>query len=111
MCSSPHSDCTSLEYPTMVPRTLKPLFQRTSAAATGERNFDKLKRYCPPIDGGELMDTSGSVGFRKTLSFEEISENASYIIKNSRRKGTISNNETTWKRWASSCLERKVDPF
>ena len=67
MCSSSDSGYTSLEYPTMVPRTLKPLCQGTSAAAPGKRNSDKSKKYCPPIDGGELTDTSGLVGFRKTL--------------------------------------------
>ena len=51
------------------------------------------------------------VGFRKTLFCEEISENASHIITNSRRKGTLSNDESAWRKWASWCLEQKVDPF
>ena len=88
MCSSPDSDCTSLEYPTMVPRTLKRLCHGTSVAALGKRNSVKPKKYCPPIDGGELIDTSGLVGFRKTFSCEGISENTSHIITNSRRKST-----------------------
>ena len=66
MCSSHDSDCTSLEYPTMVPRTLK--------------NSDKPKKYCPPINGGGLIDTSGLVGFRKTLFCEGISENFSHVF-------------------------------
>ena len=33
MFFSRDSDCTSLEFPTMVPRTLKPLCQEISAAA------------------------------------------------------------------------------
>ena len=44
MCSFPDSDCTSLKYPTMAIRTLKPLFQGTSAAAPGKRNSDKHKK-------------------------------------------------------------------
>ena len=52
MSSSLDSDCTNLEYPTMVPRTLRPLCQGSSAAATGKRNSDNPKKYCPPIDGG-----------------------------------------------------------
>ena len=58
MCSSPDSNCTSLEYPTMVPRTLKPLCQGTSAAAPRKRNPDKPKKSYPPTDCGELTDTS-----------------------------------------------------
>ena len=68
--------------------------QGTSTGATGKRNSDKPKKYWPPSDGGELTDTSGLVGFRKTLPCEGMSENASHIAKNSRRKGTLSNYES-----------------
>ena len=111
MCSSSDFDCTSLEYPTMVTITLKPLRQGPSAAAPGTRNSDKPKKCCPPIDEGELIGTSGLVGFRKTLLCEGISENASHIITNSSRKGTLSNYESAWRKQASWSLERKTDPF
>ena len=68
----------------MVPRTLKPLCQGTSAAAPATEKSEKPQKYCPPIDAGELIDTSGLVAFRKTLLCEGISENASHIIENSR---------------------------
>ena len=71
MCSSSDSDCNSLEYPTMVPRTLKPLCQVTSTAAPGKRNSDKPKKYCPPINGGDLIDAMVLFGFRKTLCVKE----------------------------------------
>ena len=88
MRSSPDSDCTSLEYPTiMVPRTFNPFCYGTSAAATWKRHSDKSKKYCSPIDGGELTDTSSLVGFKKTLSCEGILINVSHIITNFRRKG------------------------
>ena len=111
MCSSSDSNCTSLEYPTMVLRSFKPMCQGTSAAAPGTRDSDKPKKYCPPIDGGEVNDTSGFVGFRKTLLCEGISENTSHIITNSRRKGTLSNYESAWRKWSSWCFKRKIDPF
>ena len=64
--------------PNLVPRILKPLCKGTSAAAPGTKNSYKPKKYCPPIDGGELIDTSGLADFRKTLLYEGISENASH---------------------------------
>ena len=111
MCYSSDSDCTSLQYPTMVPKTLKPLCQGTSAAARGTRNSDKLIKHYPHIDGGDLIDTNGLVGFRKTLLCEGILENASHIITNSRRKSTLSSYESASRKWSSWCLERKIDPF
>ena len=67
----------------MAPSALKPQCQGTSATAPGTRYSDKPKKYCPPIDGGEVIDTSDLAGFRKTLFCQRISENASYIITNS----------------------------
>ena len=89
MCSSPDSESTSLEYPNMVPRILKPFCQGITAAAPGKINSEKPKKYCPSIDGGELIDASGLVGLRKTFLCEGSSENASDIIINSRREGTL----------------------
>ena len=79
----------------MLPRALKPLCKGTSSSAPGKRNFDKPKKYYPPIDGGEFIDASGLVGFRKTPSCEGISENTSHIITNSRRKDAVSNCESS----------------
>ena len=84
-----------------VPRTLNHLCPGTIATAPGTRNFDKPKKYVPSIDGGELIDSSGWVGFRKTLFCEGISENVAHIITNSRRKGTISNYKSVWRKRAS----------
>ena len=97
MCFSHDSDCTSLEFQTMVPRTLKPLCQEISAAAPGKKNFDKKKKYCPSINSGELIDTSGLVGFRKILLYSGISENPSQINTNSRQNVSLSNYESVWR--------------
>ena len=47
----------------------------------------------------------------KSLLCEGISENASHIIPNFRRKGTLSNYESGRRKWAGWCFERKIDPF
>lgn len=62
------SDQISLvEYPTMVPKNLKPLCQGTSAATKEKKNSNKSKRYCLSMDGGEIINTSGLTGFMKTF--------------------------------------------
>ena len=68
-------------------------------------------KYCTLTEGGELIGANSLVGFRKTLLCEGISENTSYNITNRRRKDTLSNYESAWRKWSSWCLERKIDLF
>ena len=109
MCFSTDSNCTSLKFPSMVPRTLKPQCQGTSVAAPVKRNSDKSKNIVHLL----MMKNSLTlaVSFRKTHLCEGISENASYIIINCRRKGTLFNYESAWRIWPSWCPEQKTDPF
>ena len=90
MCSSPSSDCISLEYSSMEPKTVKLLCQGTSAADKWKRNSDQSKRHCPPIDGGKSLIRATWLVLKKTISSEGTSQNASHIIINSRRKVTLS---------------------
>ena len=58
------------------------------------------------------ISTSGGMdGFRKHLAAEGISEQATMLITNARRAGTISNYESSWGKWSSWCLPRQIDPF
>ena len=110
-------DCTSFEYPTMVPRTLKPLCQETSAAAKGHKILKSPKNIVHSLmvknslTLAVWLDLGKPSCVRKTLLCEGISENASHIIVNFRRKGRLSNYESGWRKWGSWCLERKIDPF
>ena len=76
-----------------------------------KRNSHKPEKCYLSTDDGELIETSGLIDFKKTLLFEGISENTFHIITNSRRKGTLSNYESAWRKWGSCCLERKIDSF
>ena len=58
----------------MVPNTLKPLCQGTSAATPRKINTDKSKKYCPSIDGGELISTRGLVASGKSFRVTESQE-------------------------------------
>ena len=50
-------------------------------------------------------------GFRKHLAAEGISEQATMLITNARRVGTISNYDLSWGKWSSWCLPRQIDLF
>ena len=94
----------------MVPRILKPLCQGTSATATGTRNSDKTKNIVHPLVVENSLTLAAWLVW-KSLLCEGISENASHIIPNFRRKGTLSNYESGRRKWAGWCFERKIDPF
>ena len=76
-----------------------------------KRNSHKPEKCYLSTDDGELIETSGLIDFKKTLLFEGISENTFHVITNSRRKGTLSNYESAWRKWASWCPEQKIDHF
>ena len=76
-----------------------------------KRNSHKPEKCYLSTDDGELIETSGLIDFKKTLLFEGISENTFHIITNSRQKGTLSNYESAWRKWASWCPEQKIDHF
>lgn len=61
-------------------------------------------------DSGRKSDTSGLACFRRKLETEGISGKAATLISNARRKGSISNYESAWGRWASWAHQRKIDP-
>ena len=83
----------------------------TSATTTEKRNSGKPKKYFLPSDGGEPIDPRGLFDFRKTLLCERFSKNESHIIKKYRRKDTLSNYESSWRKCTIRCLEWKNDPF
>ena len=76
-----------------------------------KRNSHKPEKCYLSTDDGELIETNGLIDFKKTLLFEGISENTFHIITNSRRKGTLSNYESAWRKWPSWCPEQKIDHF
>ena len=47
----------------------------------------------------------------KPLRVKEFQKKTSDIITNSKPKGTLSNYESALRKWASWCLEQKIDPF
>ena len=62
-------------------------------------------------DSNHILGSSGWDGLRKTLSDEGISGQAGELIINARRKGTILNYESAWKKWDLWCSGKQIDPF
>ena len=57
------------------------------------------------------LATSGLDSVRGKLQAEGISEKASNLILSSRRDGTTSHYESSWRKWSGWCSQRKIHPF
>ena len=56
-------------------------------------------------------NVSGLESYRKSLEMEVISSNATKLIFQSRRLGSIARYKLAWNKWTSSCVREKSDPF
>ena len=61
--------------------------------------------------GRQPTTVGGMNGFRNALEGEGVSKLAATFITNSRRSGSMSNYKSAWRKWASWCCERQVNPF
>ena len=64
-----------------------------------------------PFAGRQPATIGGMESFKKVLEGEGVSKLAATLITNSRRSGSISNYQSAWRKWASWCYEREVNPF
>ena len=88
----------------------------SSGNVSPESHFDKTEKGAPKKSTGEVPSplqskSSGLEIIRKNLSTKGISGKAAKLISQSRREGTISNYETSWKKFNSWCFDKKVDPI
>ena len=82
----------------------------TNATAT-IKSFAGSPRSPTSIDSAETSSLNGMAGFRESLAAEGLSEDASMLISNSRRTDTLSRYQSSWRKWASWCCRRKIDPY
>ena len=95
----------------VVPRASSNVSGETFIAATNEKTFNKSPRRSAFVDKKPNLAISGVEGFRKSLAKKGLSDTASKLISNSRRDGSISNYDSSWRKWACWCSGRKHDPF
>ena len=102
---------TNMAHTSVVPRASSNVSGETFIAATNEKTFNKSPRRRASIDKKPNLAISGVEGFRKGLAKKGLSDTASKLISNSRRDGSISNYDSSWRKWAGWCSGRKHDPF
>ncbi|MEO0684124.1 MAG: hypothetical protein AAFY76_03515 [Cyanobacteria bacterium J06649_11] len=80
---------------------LTPKVLKTPYKSFGESSSPDRKQY---------LKISGLAGFRENLETKGISKAASDLISSSRRPGTISHYESSWRKWVCWCNRKKVSP-
>jgi len=64
-----------------------------------------------PLVKKSISSTSGLDSLRGKLQAEGVSEKAPNLITDSRREGTKSHYESSWRKWSSWCSKKQIDPF
>ena len=95
---------------TMVLRTPTDVHGNTNFTPSGELAFKKPKRADPSTHGERIFKTSGMENYRERLAAQGISQEASNLIANARRKSSLANYESSWRKWVSWCSGKQIDP-
>ena len=93
---------TYLANPTMVPFSPKNVYQKSNSVTKVPACLEKLKQLSP---------TYGMDSIRAKLIADGVSEDSAELILHSRRAGTLSHYESSWRKFHSWCSRREADPF
>ena len=85
--------------------------EKSSSSSNKKGSSHESSRPSTPINSSKVSKVSGLGSFRGSLATEGISERAISLITESRRMGTRSNFESSWRKWPNWCLEKQVDPI
>ena len=106
------SSCdTNLANSTVVFNPLVNVYTKSNFASHAISGSDKPTGPDTPSSETETAKASGMDCFRQSLASEGLSEQAADLIANSRRRGSISNYQSAWRKWASWCVQRQIDPI
>ena len=104
-------NCSSMVWTTLVPGTSAFVQEDTPSVASIRQTFVKPSRGNPPTCCQQDLKFSGLDHYRVSLIKKGISAEAAKLISESRRKGSLSNYNSAWKKWASWCDQEQIDPF
>ena len=101
----------SLADSTLVCSPVTNVCKEPNHASTKPITFTKPSGSSAPISTKRSASFDGMAGFRKNLATRGLLEDASMLISNSRRKGTLSRYESAWRKWTGWCHRRQIDPY
>ena len=104
-------DNTSLASPSLVPKTFGDVYKKPNIIAEAGEFVKKHRESVSSSRIKQDPSVSSMDSLRKDLTAEGISTEAATLIIQARRSGTRSHYDSSWRKWASWCCSRKVDPI
>ena len=94
-----------------LPHSSSDVYSESNYVTSGSRFAKRSPREASSFSNQSHTTLSGMDNFRKRLATEGISEKVASLISDSRRSGTKSDYESSWRKWDSWCFGRQVDPI
>lgn len=104
-------DCTDLAGSNMVSSAFEHVGQPSADFTEPSGSPKEPSGGKPPSDNSGSSTPGCMANLRKSLSEEGVSAQSAALICSSWRGSTTKAYESAWRRWASWCATRKVDPF
>ena len=105
-CSNTGANSSSLENTILVSSPLRTRHSTTQTATPSLGTINKATGSSPP----EQSSTSRVASIRQSYSATGISRSARNLLIAAWRKGTSDSYSSAWRKWASWCGERKINP-
>ena len=102
---------TMLADAVVVPPDIENVDKQTSNSSINRKTTNQYFMTDAPPCNKSNSYISGMDGFRGHLFEKGVSVKAANLISNSRRQSSLSDYESSWKKWSGWCDRRAVDPF
>ena len=97
--------------PVLVPSVLKALDSKPFDFGESPRFITRPKQETSSSNNKRKPATIGVDSFRERLPLEEIWKESATLIAETRRSGTITHYESSWRKWHSWRVRRQIDPI
>ena len=101
---------TSMAKPAMVCHFTEHVSEEPIAVTSDKEFVKKSNGSGTLISQKTITKISGMGGVRTKMAANDLSETASMLITNSRRKSTLSRYNSAWGKWSSWCGKQQINP-
>ena len=105
------ADSTSLAHTSILPNASRNYCQQSNSITTSEGPPSVARGTMPSTSSKQHVKTSGMADLRQTRQMQGLSADTAELWVSAWRSGTQSAYDSCWRKWASWCRERQINPF